>query len=322
MSYIKQAFKYQHEFWKYFIGFCFSFLGSQIIGAIFFFIAMAVKMVTDGTNAINLSDESSLMNIFDSNIMLPVFLIPFAIGILMLAGWMKWQHKQPIKYLFNAFGKLDYKKILFSFLLWGSITVIFTLVDYFMNPNDYVLNFHIVPFIILFIISIILIPLQTSFEELLFRGYLMQGIGVATKNRWVPLVVTSVVFGLMHSFNPEVAKTGPIIMVSYIGTGFLLGIMTLMDDGLELALGYHAANNLIIALLVTSDWSVFQTHSILKDVSDPKVGAEIFLPVFVVYPILLLIYGKVYKWTNWKERLFGKIKPPVTKLDDFEDTFL
>ena len=35
-------------------------------------------------------------------------------------------------------------------------------------------------------------------------------------------------------------------MIYYIGTGFLFGIMTLMDEGTELALGFHAANNLFI----------------------------------------------------------------------------
>ena len=42
-----------------------------------------------------------------------------------------------------------------------------------------------------------------------------------------------------------------------------------MDEGLELALGFHAANNLFTALLVTADWTAFQTHSVLKDMSDP-----------------------------------------------------
>jgi len=137
----------------------------------------------------------------------------------------------------------------------------------------------------------------------------MQGIGVLAKNKWVPLIITSAVFGLMHIANPEVDKLGPVIMVYYIGTGLFLGIMTLMDEGLELALGFHAANNLFTALLVTADWTAFQTHSILKDMSDPENMAfgEIFFPVFVVFPILLFILSKKYKWTNWKDKLFGKV---------------
>ena len=135
----------------------------------------------------------------------------------------------------------------------------------------------------------------------------MLGIGVLTKSRLIPLLFTSVSFGLMHIANPEVGKLGMIIMVYYIGTGFFLGIMTLMDEGLELALGFHAANNLVGALLVTSDWTVFQTHSILKDMSEPSAGFDVILPVFVIYPILLYIYSRKYQWKNWKEKLTGNI---------------
>ena len=84
----------------------------------------------------------------------------------------------------------------------------------------------------------------------------MQGFGNLARNKWFPLVMTSLVFGLMHIFNPEVSKMGYIVLVYYIGTGLFLGLMTLMDEGLELALGFHAANNLIGALLVTTDWIV------------------------------------------------------------------
>jgi len=101
-------------------------------------------------------------------------------------------------------------------------------------------------------------------------------------------------------------------MVYYIGTGLFLGVITLMDDGLELALGFHAANNLFTALLVTADWTAFQTHSILKDLSDPsEMGlAEIFVPVFIVFPILLFILAKKYNWSNWKDKLLGEVVAP------------
>jgi hypothetical protein len=152
-----------------------------------------------------------------------------------------------------------------------------------------------------------MIPIQTSCEEYVFRGYLMQGFGNLARNKWFPLVMTSSIFGLMHIANPEVTKMGYIVLVYYIGTGFFLGILTLMDEGMELSLGFHAANNLIGALLVTADWSVFQTHSILKDISDPSAGFDVILPVLILYPILLFIFAKKYNWINWKEKLTGKI---------------
>ena len=74
----------------------------------------------------------------------------------------------------------------------------------------------------------------------------------------------------------------------------------------------HAANNLVTALLVTSDWSALQTNSIFKDVSDPSAGLEIIIPVFVIFPLLLLLFSKKYKWSDWKEKLTGDIKYKTT----------
>ena len=137
----------------------------------------------------------------------------------------------------------------------------------------------------------------------------MQGIGVITKYRWIPLLITSLVFGLMHISNPEVDKLGPVVMIYYIGTGLFLGVMTLMDEGMELALGFHAANNLFTALLVTADWTAFQTHSVLKDLSDPQNAGltDIIIPVFVIFPILLYVFSKKYNWTSWRDRLIGSV---------------
>ena len=177
-----------------------------------------------------------------------------------------------------------------------------------MTDSELVLQFQPARFAILFLMGIILIPIQTSTEEYIFRGYLMQGFAGLAHNRWFPLVMTSLIFGGMHVFNPEVTEMGYFVMVYYIGTGFFLGILTLMDEGMELALGFHAANNLIGALLVTSDSAVFQTYAVFKDTSVPTAGLEtVVLPVFVLFPILLFVFSKKYQWKNWKQKLTGKI---------------
>ena len=186
------------------------------------------------------------------------------------------------------------------------MTVGLTGLDYFLSPGDYVLNFRWEAFWKLALIAILLIPLQTSFEEYLFRGHMMQGLGILFRNRWMPLLLTSVIFGLMHLGNPEVEKLGYGIMIFYIGTGFFLGIITLMDEGLELALGFHAANNLVTALLVTSEWTAFQTDSLLKDVAEPGLEWDAYLPL-LLFPLLLFFFAWKYGWTNWKQRLTGGV---------------
>ncbi len=232
---------------------------------------------------------------------------PLSFACILLLLWVKFIHQQSIRSLTTSRKKVDWNRILFSFSLWSGITIATTLIAFYFQPEDFVVNFKLIPFLIFLVLAVFLIPLQTSFEEYLFRGYIMQGLGVVTKSRLIPFITTSLLFGIMHIANPEVAKMGYIILVYYIGTGFFLGILTLMDEGLELALGFHAANNLVGALLITADWSAFQTHSIFKDVSQPSARFDIILPIFIVFPILLFIFSKKYKWNNWKDKLTGKL---------------
>ena len=232
---------------------------------------------------------------------------PLAFGLLIVLFWVKFVQGQSITCLTTSRQKIDWKRIFFSFFLWGSITTLLIFGLYFTQPENFVWNFNPEKFFIFLVLAVVLVPMQTSFEEYLFRGHMMQGIGLATNSRLIPLIITSVLFGLMHIANPEVGKIGYIIMIYYIGTGFFLGIMTLMDEGLELALGFHAANNLVGALLLTADWTAFQTNSILKDLSEPSAGFDVLTPVFVIFPILLLIFSKVYGWNNWREKLTGKL---------------
>lgn len=261
------------------------------------------------TEDMNVEEMMQMMiNQLGTNLTFAIMVGQLAVCCVILLFWVKFIHGQSIRSLTTSRKKIDWKRIFFSFTIWGIFVIVSTLILYFLSPESFVINFDPVKFFPFLIIAILLIPLQTSFEEYFFRGYLMQGIGVVTKSRLIPLIITSVTFGLMHIANPEVGKLGvSTMMVFYIGSGFFMGIMTLMDEGLELALGFHAANNLIGALLVTADWTAFQTHSILKDVSEPSAGFDVLFPVLVIFPILLFIFGRKYKWTNWKEKLTGKV---------------
>ena len=135
----------------------------------------------------------------------------------------------------------------------------------------------------------------------------MQGFSFLFNSRWVALFITSIVFGSLHFSNPEVQKLGLGVMAYYIGTGLFLGILTLMDDGIELALGFHASNNIMTALLVTSSWTVFQTESILIDISEPTLGGETFFSLFILYPGFIFLMSRKFNWSGWKNKLISKL---------------
>lgn len=204
--------------------------------------------------------------------------------------------------------EIDYKRIFFSFFLWGSIISLQTLVSYWLTPSDYLWNFDPVPFFLLVLIALLLIPFQASFEEYFFRGYFLQATALVSKYKWVPLVLSSVFFGLVHVANPEIAKLGYGFLFFYISLGLFLGIITLMDNGLELSMGFHIANNFFIAFLSSSSWSVFQTPSLLKEVSEPVITPSYILLFYLPLVVVLFIFAKKYQWSNWKEKLLGKIE--------------
>lgn len=249
-----------------------------------------------------MEDLSYILSLFDGNLGLLYITLPFLGALLFLFLAVTKSHKLSLISFTTSRAKIDFKRVLFSFAIWGGINAVLILASVFFNPDEVIWNFNAPKFAILFVIAIVMIPIQTSLEEYVFRGYLMQGMGVASKTSWFPLLVTSVTFGLMHLGNPEVAKLGYGIMGFYIGTGFLLGVMTLMDEGMELSLGFHAANNLITALLVTTDWTAFQTYAVFKDTSEPSLGIEL-VAMAALYPLLLVVFAKKYKWQDWKGKL-------------------
>lgn len=302
--FIEQGVHSENKFWKYLVGSVLIIFAS-FVGQIPLMLAVIAKIFISGKSYPSTNDE--IMHFFEPNLTFFLILISFLFALAAIFFVVKFLHRQTFLSVTTSRKKVDWNRVFFSFGIWAVFSIVSTLIFYWLNPTLYVLDFKPIPFAVLFVIAVALVPVQTSTEEYVFRGYLMQGFANLAHNKWFPLLMTSLIFGGMHLFNPEVSKLGNIIFVYYIGTGLFLGIITLMDEGMELALGFHAANNLIGALLITSDWSAFQTHSIFKDLSEPKAGYDIILPVILVYPMLLFIFSSKYKWNDWKEKLTGKI---------------
>ena len=77
--------------------------------------------------------------------------------------------------------------------------------------------------------------------------------------------MTSILFGLMHALNPEVKEFGFFTMMpQYILFGLIFGIITILDDGIEAAMGAHAANNIFLSIMVTNSSSALQTPALYE----------------------------------------------------------
>jgi membrane protease YdiL (CAAX protease family) len=309
MNFIQQAYLGKTDIWRFLLTFFLTLVGWQIVGIIPISIT-AIWHAKDYNQFLAAGNDNFMGLGIDANLYLFVMVLMFAIGLAFLLIGITGIHKRSIRSVMTSRTSFDWNRFFWAAALWSILSISFMAVDYFNHPQDFVWNFKLVPFIILVLISVLFIPLQTSFEETLFRGYLMQSLGLAFKNRWMPLILTSTTFGLLHAMNPEVEKMGMQLMVYYIGTGLLFGVITLMDEGLELTLGLHAANNITAAIFVTTNWTVFQTDALFIDYSEPTMGYLVMVPLLIIYPLVLFILARKYKWSDWKEKLMGRINKP------------
>lgn len=201
----------------------------------------------------------------------------------------------PFQFLITSRKKIDYKRLGFSFGLWFLLCTI----TFFVSKNELVVtNFNVEKFIPLVVVASCVLLIQCAAEELIFRSFLLKWMSTRIKNGLLLSIITGTIFGYLHASNPEVEAIGNVALVYYIGTGIFLGLVAIIDDGLELTIGFHFANNLFAALIVTSDWQVFQTDALFLDTNPPAFTWVDFITAFGGQVIFFLMCWKVYKWSS------------------------
>ena len=188
----------------------------------------------------------------------------------------------------------------------GLLTTVSLLIS---SETDITFHFDGSQYFIFVILAIILVPFQTGCEELIFRGYLMQGFGLCTKSKIWPLVITSVSFGLMHSVNPEVFEYGFFKAIPvFILTGVMLGFFTIVDDGLEFSWGIHFINNFVaFAILGDEDSTSFGASPLFVQAKEEFSFAMWLTPILVTVVMYVLLHRKL-GW-NIKEAFIQKTLP-------------
>ena len=229
------------------------------------------------------------------NVGLILMITIFIFALLALLFSVRYIHRRSIVTLFSAAGKIDWNRIFWSTGVWFVLLIIVEAVSYVINPGNYEFRSPNVSFLFLLLISLFLLPIQTTAEEIFTRGYLFQAVSYNTNNIFFGFIVTIIIFAFMHGFNPETLKYGfwP-MMVYYISAAVLLGLIVIFDDRLELAIGVHTATNIFGALLVTYKGAAMQTDSlfITKVISPVLLGIEI-----IILGIIFLYFAhRKYKW--------------------------
>jgi membrane protease YdiL (CAAX protease family) len=304
-TFLSAPFRGKNAFWRYILGGISPFLASNILGAI----PLAIVMITHSLAGGNIPQRGNMPDFklmgINLNVGFALTLFPFILAFFTIVLLIRPLHERSIGSVINGGKSFRWGRMLFSAFIWIAISAIWLYYSFKTDPGNFVLNNTTNTLLILAALSVLLIPFQAAFEEILFRGYLMQAFAVLSRNRWVPILVTSALFGLMHGLNPEVAEYGFLTMIpQYVFFGLVFAVLTMLDDGIELAIGAHTANNAFISVFLTNKDAALQTSAMYEQVS--IYPWQDFLGLVLMSVFFVAIMAVVYRWKDIR-KLYARI---------------
>jgi len=204
---------------------------------------------------------------------------------------VKFIHYRPFITLITTKPKMQWSRFFIGFLVYGALVLLGTLVDYFISPETYSVTFDASKFWIALPIILIMTPIQTATEELVFRGYVIQSFGLKIKNGIILSLLSGFLFTLPHLMNPEIYASNKLgvlpticMILNYFVVGVALALVTIKTNSLELAMGAHAVNNLICFILVGYPDSVLPTNTVFSTTKfEPISGLISVIIVSIVF---------------------------------------
>ncbi|MDR2967506.1 MAG: CPBP family intramembrane metalloprotease [Methanobacteriaceae archaeon] len=299
--------KGKNNLWRYLLTIFLSWGLSSIIASILFIFTILFYIMHFGNFDINIILDS-IVN-FQSD---PVFLfllifLSFSLSMIIFYICVKFIHKKDLISLVNVskgkniagkriswIKRIRWDRFLKGALLWSIFLIITEFILYIYNPNSFIFNFDIENIFLMILLFIIAIPIQVTFEELFFRGYLIQGLKLKIKNPIFIILFSSLVFSLGHIIN---GGYDSIFMIQNVVVTLIVGIMlcgfTLVDNGIELATGAHLANNFFAVIISSSDGSLGNFNSIIQTVgNDPIIDTLFTTSSLIVFALILFLYKK------------------------------
>lgn len=237
----------------------------------------------------------------DLNVVFFLLLCTFACALVVFGTFFPLLHQRPFFTLINgdATGAFRWRRFWFGFGLMVSLAAGVEAIDYFLGQEQLVWQFQPKKFAIMVIIALAMLPWQVGLEEVLVRGYFAQAIFPILRRPLLVVLITGIGFALLHLDNPEVRTFGVTTMLPfYLLPGLLWGLISVLDDGLELPIGLHFGLNFFSSVYVTFEANALQTYALFRienlQVSWVDVLVEVGLTLLV-----LLICSRVFGWKNW-----------------------
>jgi hypothetical protein len=237
----------KNDWWRYLIS-------TAVILLVWLFTSLALALVLIGigfsnTGSIDIDPKTSEIAGVDPLWTVTILLLSFLPLLVSLLLSVRFIHNRPATSLITPLLKIDWKRMAIGFVGFGLLLCLACLVESFVYPGRYQFTFKPLETVKFAPVILLLIPFQAASEELLCRGYMMQGIGLLTRRVWIPVVISSLIFMLLHISNPEAQVDTLLMLGNYLLAGLLFALVTIKDNRLELAIGMHIVNNVFVLLV-------------------------------------------------------------------------
>jgi membrane protease YdiL (CAAX protease family) len=173
-------------------------------------------------------------------------------------------------------------------IFWFVLSIVVTIGDALLHPGTYHWVFNFPQWLPFALTALLLTPIQTTAEEWMFRGYLLQGMGRIFRNRTGLILLSGIIFAIPHFLNPEMQIDFALLALYYFSIGAFLAWMTLKYESLELAMGVHAANNLFAILIANYEGSALPSPAMFMATNlDPMYSLLSFLAAAILFMLLV-----------------------------------
>ena len=190
---------------------------------------------------------------------------------------------RPFSSYASSRGGWNFKLYLKALIIPFIALMVFQGIDVVINGADGTYHFSI----LFLIASLILVPLQCTAEEFVYRGLIMQTFGSWFKIPVLAILLQSIIFTVSHGYNS-------LGLIEIFVSGIIFGFLTWKTNGIEVSSAMHTANNFSISLFIM--------FGLRSATSSPQFNDVVISIVFDI--ILCAIMYYVIMKTDW----FSEIK--------------
>ncbi|MFN7611025.1 MAG: type II CAAX prenyl endopeptidase Rce1 family protein, partial [bacterium] len=161
-------------------------------------------------------------------------------------------HKRSFATLIHDKSKFSWKLWFLGFLLWSPMLILLSFIFQYQDFNRFLsLSFSLPQIFFLFFVGIICVGVQSTAEEIIFRGYALQGVSLKIKRTLFLVIINSLIFALLHF------GYGFQSLLEAFVFGVFFTLIVLRIKRIEFAAGAHTVNNLILLLFFPPDQEKF-----------------------------------------------------------------